>query len=212
MSVRARGAVSGRAVACVWILFAVAASAIVLWSTREAYPTARQLWLARASGWLAALYLGLALAISPLASVCALLGKPGSFALPRVRRAFGLAAATGASLHAAHALLRVDGVAAALSSAGWLRAGLGALACLMALAITSFPEIVRRLRLQNWKALHVLVFVAAAAVCAHALLGPFGQPSVELLLSITFFLLIVARPFLRLLAARTAQNARTKDP
>ena len=95
---------------------------------------------------------------------------------------------------------------------GWLRAGLFALICLLALAITSFGAVVRGLRLSGWKALHFLAFSAGLGVSSHALLGPFGQPVLELALLGTLLGLMAMRLLLMAAGARARTKSRSEVP
>lgn len=201
------GRAAERTVRIIWISFAAIATGIALASLRETYAPLRHAWLARASGWLAATCLWGAMCVSPLAAA---LGrtrwKPSTAASTRVRRALGLAAASGAFIHACYSLAQVEGSLALVTELGWLRAGLFALICLLALAITSFGVVVRSLRLSGWKALHFLVFAAGFGVCSHALLGPFGQPLLELALLGS----LLGLTGLRLLLMAAATRARKR--
>jgi DMSO/TMAO reductase YedYZ heme-binding membrane subunit len=110
-----------------------------------------------------------------------------------------MAAAGCGIVHGAYALVFVSGTWPLLSSAPWLRAGLAALVALVALLVTSFDGVTRRLQLQHWKALHWLVFPTSALVLAHVILGPFGQPRMEvglagLLATLWALRIIPARP------------------
>jgi sulfoxide reductase heme-binding subunit YedZ len=120
--------------------------------------------------------------------------------LPALRRSLGIAAAGCGVIHATAALLGLPGLASSVLSLPWLRAGLAAILMLVALFITSFDEVVRRLRLQHWKELHRLSYPAALCVLLHALLGPFGTPAFELTLVICVALLLSLRICLALVS------------
>lgn len=183
-----------RAARIVLALSAPGAAFVVWMGLREPYP-ALQSWAGvRALGWLASAYLVGALAITPLQRW---LRWP---LLPALRRSLGLAAASCGVVHATAALLGLPGLAAMVLSVAWLRGGLAALLLLVAMFITSFDTVLRRLRLQHWKELHRLIYPAALCVVLHALLGPFGTPALELMLAAAVVLLIVLRMCLALVA------------
>lgn len=147
-------------------LFVLGVVAVALGVEGEADAYSDVVALVRGFGYLAFVLLSAALCVSPL---CRLLGARVS----ALRRALGLAAASGAALHA---------VAASSSSPlslreqfadPHLRFGIGALAVLWMLALTSFPRLVRALRLRSWKQLHRLAYVAWCCAWLHALFSPY---------------------------------------
>lgn len=162
----------------------------------------RALWLARGTGWTALGALMIALSATPAGRLLARL-RPGSQLSPWVtafRRAFGIAAATLALVHAATVLggyLR--GAWAAVLSFSYLRAGLVALVILTVMLATSFPLLVRRLRVRLWKPLHRLGYLAALLVLDHLLLSPFAPRA----LTLELFAALFAVGLLRLLPAGT---------
>ena len=139
-------------------------------AARESWLPARSLTLARATGLGAALALACTLCVTPLARL--IRGAREA----ELRRSFGIAAAALSLLHAllSHALL-LDAALAPVWSVPRLRAGLCALAILLALWLTSYPRAVRALRLRLWKELHVLAYVAGALVLQHVLLAPYAS-------------------------------------
>lgn len=157
-------------VVAIWLVSMVLASVLAR-GDADAY--SRALAVARALGLVSLGFLALALCVSPLARVARALGRP----LPQVsplRRALGLAAASGALVHAvcatAQSPLRLTEQYAEPS----LRWGLGALLVLCALALTSFAAVLRRLRLSTWKELHRLAYAAFGCAMLHALSMPFA--------------------------------------
>jgi DMSO/TMAO reductase YedYZ heme-binding membrane subunit len=194
-------------------LLAIALVVVVLSAVAERGGIFREQLLARASGWVAAGALVAALAISPWLRLRTWLKKPTEVTdvpspvrLAALRRALGIAAASCGLVHGAYALVFVVGTWPLLSSAPWLRAGLAALIALGALLVTSFDVFTRRLQLQHWKALHWLVFPASGLVLAHVILGPFGQPRMEMGLAG----LLTALWTLRLIPGRPA--GKTHEP
>lgn len=167
------------AIVSVSIATALSASA-VLYATFEAYAPLRSLRLARASGWLAAVLLAFALCVTPLKNLRERLGKSPLPVLHALRRSFGITAAVFAVIHATYSLAAIPGLLGLISSTAWLRAGIAALLVLLALFATSFDAVLRRCRLQHWKELHRLVYVAAILLVMHSALGPFGSVAVEL--------------------------------
>lgn len=176
-----------RAATLVLTVVLVGASGAIVLGLSQPYAPLRAWDIARALGWLAASCLIASLAMSPWRRVARY------ELLPALRRAFGIAAASCAAVHAAFALVSLPGLAASVLSLAWLRAGLAAFLLLVALFITSFDGILRRLRLQHWKALHRLVYPATVCVVLHALLGPFGTPWLELALLCVVAVLLASR-------------------
>jgi len=161
------------------------------------WAVARDLWLARASGWIALGALGLAVVMSPIARV-APRRIPGAL-FPALRRAFGITSASAALVHATLAVAGyLKGSLAAVTELPHLRSGLVALAILSALLVTSFPPIVTALRFRPWKELHRLAYVAAFFVLLHTLSSPFGSRTVVL----TFFGVLIVSGMLRLVPKR----------
>ena len=122
------------------------------WLSTEWEPE-RERAIANALGWVAA---------------AALVGTLGASLVKRARpwrRALGI---TTACLASAHVVAAFVGPLARAWSVAWTwpryRAGVVAFAILIALLATSFPN---RLRVREWKALHRLVYVAAAMVVLH---------------------------------------------
>ena len=159
----------------------------------ESYAPLRALRLARATGWLAAALLTLALCVTPLKTLRERRGTPRSASLVALRRSLGLAAATCAFIHAAYALLALRGLPGLVLSVPWLRAGLAALAVLAALFATSFDVVLRSCRLQHWKELHRLNYVVVVLVLLHSVLGPFGSPGLELTFAGAIAVLLTVR-------------------
>lgn len=166
----------------------------------------RALWLARGTGWSALGALMLALSATPAGRLLARL-RPRLHVSPWIaafRRAFGIAAATLALLHAATVLAGyLRGAWAALLSFAYLRAGLVALAILLVMLATSFPLLVRRLHVRLWKPLHRLGYLAALLVLDHLLLSPFSPRA----LTLELFAALFAIGLLRLLPAGAAPTS-----
>ncbi len=134
----------------------------------------RELFLVRASGWGAILALAATLWASPGGRAIAWV-RPGwaSGHVAASRRALGLTAAALATVHGAYALRTY--LADALDHVldlSWVRAGLLGWTVLAALALTSFPSVIRVLRVKAWKPLHRLAYVAGGLALQHALLAP----------------------------------------
>lgn len=114
----------------------------------------RELWLARSTGWIAAILLLVSLAVR------------------RTRRPFGLWAAATAALHASASLLTplvADPIV--LIYEPHLRAGATALLVLALLAATSWPALVKGLKIRQWKVLHRAVYGAALLLFHHVWLS-----------------------------------------
>lgn len=151
--------------------------------------------ITRASGWLALVSLALALVATPIARLArwwtrrAIDSDAGS-----LRRAFGIAAATLAIAHAAAALAGpLDGALSSIAVSPRLRAGFVALLVLIALLVTSFPSLVRRLRARLWKPLHRLAYVAAGLAFVHVVLSPYAPRAIVLALFGALVLVGLAR-------------------
>jgi len=149
----------------------------------EHWAVARELVLARGSGWIALCALLLSLCVTPLARALARLQRSvaASPSVALTRRALGMTAAWLASLHALVALAgTLRGDLAAVPSSAHLRAGLTALAILLVLLLTSFSRVVAGLRLRFWKELHRLAYPAGLFALQHVLLSPFAPRALTL--------------------------------
>jgi sulfoxide reductase heme-binding subunit YedZ len=148
---------------------------------RESYAPQRAREAAGYSGWLAAWSLLATLGVTPLTQVWLRLRKssPEREAwrtwLPATRRALGIAAG---ALSLLHACVTFPGVLHGSVRLLWawpqVRAGACALLILLALTLTSFPFLVRALRLRLWKELHRLAYAAAAFTALHVALSAFA--------------------------------------
>ncbi|MEM9071836.1 MAG: ferric reductase-like transmembrane domain-containing protein [Myxococcota bacterium] len=140
-------------------------------------------WFAQATGWAAALCLLGTIAMTPL-------GSRGA----RWRRPLGI---TSALLATAHFALAFGGPLQAAWTPLWtwpyLRAGLLALALLLALLTTSFSTVLKRFRVKHWKTLHRLSYAVAILVVQHL----FGTPAASRVWVLVFLaalvVLLVAR-------------------
>ncbi len=145
----------------------------VAWA--EEYALERELWLLRATGYTGLGALFLALSMTPIDRVARRVSSLPAELLPALRRSFGLTAASLGALHAVLALttyLRPAPEALLLQPV--FRAGALALLILGLLALTSFPPVVRWLRISLWKHLHVLAYVAALFLFQHLMLSAFA--------------------------------------
>jgi DMSO/TMAO reductase YedYZ heme-binding membrane subunit len=151
-----------------------AALLLGLLGTRYAFALERDLFWVRSSGWAALAALLLALSATPAGRVLERLrGRSQRRSVGAFRRALGISAAALATLHGGVALSTyLRGSLAPLLDYPWLRGGLLALGVLLALWLTSYPRLVRVLRVKLWKPLHRLAFVAAALVFQHVMLSP----------------------------------------
>jgi sulfoxide reductase heme-binding subunit YedZ len=155
---------------------------------------------AQASGLLACALLLVTLSISPLSALLPSWRGPSARA-KALRRRLGIGSACLALVHAAVAFVgRLDAQPSALLQTSQLYAGWGALGVLMLLLLTSFPTVVRRLRLSTWKEFHRLVYLAALLVVQHVLLSPFADRRLVLGLGAALLALFGARVVLVLRA------------
>lgn len=132
----------------------LAITASLLFPFIKEHAVERELWLVRTTGWTAALLLLAALAVRP------------------ARRPLGLWSAAAAALHAIGALLTplvADPIL--LVYEPHLRAGATALLVLALLAATSWPALVKRLGIRQWKPLHRTVYAAALILVHHVWLS-----------------------------------------
>lgn len=189
------------------LMLAALGAAITAAYAADAYAPVRSLRLANASGWLAGSLLTLALCVTPVQRILARTGRSRPVWLAPLRRSLGIAAASCGLAHAVYALFVLPGIAGLVVSVPWLRAGLLTLCILLALLLTSFDGVLRRLRLQHWKELHRLVYPAALLLALHVLLGPYGSVAIE----VSFFSALACLLMLRFLPARAAREESTND-
>ena len=130
---------------------------------------------AQASGLLACACLLAALSITPLSALVPRWRGPSARA-KAVRRTLGMTAAWLGLAHASVAFVSVlEAEPRAVFQTAHLCAGLAALAVLLLLLLTSFPSVVRALRLRAWKELHRLSYVAVLLVAQHVALSAFAE-------------------------------------
>ena len=152
---------------------------------------ARGLAMARISGWAAFVGLALSLSITPLTRVSALKG------LSAWRRSLGVSAAFAAIVHVALSLTGpLEGAWRAVLSWPYLAAGGLAFVVLLLLMVTSFPRVIRLLRVRHWKVLHRAVYAAAGFVVAHLMLSPWGDVTLKCITSVLLLLLVLGRAWL----------------
>lgn len=172
-----------------------------------------QLWSIRASGWLAAAALVLALSATPLGRLGARIAtgeRRRAFVVlvPKLRRALGITSACLAIVHAVVAAttwLRPQ--LALIWEWAHLRAGLVALVILVLMLLTSFPPIVRALRVRWWKELHRLGYLAAVLVLLHLLGSAFAARGIV----IAVFAWLIAAGVLRALRQPVQPAERTGE-
>lgn len=169
-----------RAAAGCGLFAAVALAWIAAWAAAEPWSVAREHAYQRGTGWAALSFLLASLCVTPLDVISThLRGGKGLAAARVARRALGMTAAWLGLLHAACMVSGPlgdslgDSLGAMLYSSQLL-AGLTTLGVLCALLLTSFGRVVRALRLQTWRELHRLSYVAAALALQHVLLSPFA--------------------------------------
>lgn len=192
------------------ISLTVAAAGVAIavgYAALDAYVPVRTLRFANVTGWLAGSLLALALCVTPLQRVLARAGRSRPVWLTPLRRSFGIAAASCGLAHSAYALLSVPGIAGLVFTVPWLRAGLLTLCILLALLLTSFDGVLRRLRLQHWKELHRLAYPAALVLALHVLLGPYGSIANE----VSFFSVLASLFMLRFLPSPAVREESARD-
>jgi DMSO/TMAO reductase YedYZ heme-binding membrane subunit len=169
--------------------------ALVVYAWREPWLPARFLTLSRGSGTLSALALCAALSVTPCARILRACGRaPSQAKVAQLRRSLGILAALASVLHAALSwTLVLPRELKPLLTVPHLRAGALALAILLALLLTSFPRLVRLLRVRVWSELHVLAYAAALLVLQHVLLSPFAPRLMALSVALAVGVLALAR-------------------
>lgn len=148
-----------------------------LYATSVSYVVEREIWLLQATGWTAVGSLLLSLSATPvrIALEVAFARRPRRV-LSALRRSLGMTAAWFAIGHAGIALSTYLWESwPTVTARPFLRSGLVALVILVALLTTSFPRVVRALRIRLWKPLHRLAYLAALFAFQHLLLSPFAD-------------------------------------
>ncbi len=172
--------------------------------------------LARSTGWCAIGALLLSLTCSPVHRLLRRSPKgqhhPVVTALPRLRRALGLASAVFAAAHALISLLGpLDGALPAVVTWPFLRAGLAALAILGLLFFTSFPRVNRALRIRAFKALHRIAHGAFLLVFLHLVLGPYAPRTAVVGVAALYGVLIAGRTVPWLARRASWSSSRTRS-
>jgi sulfoxide reductase heme-binding subunit YedZ len=162
-------------------------SMIWLGSSGDGDAYSRQLALTRGVGWSALITLCLALSVTPVVRLLSNLGVPWAAKLQPWRRSLGVAAGSGALMHAWNACFALPNLRATWLVVPQLRAGAGALLILTLLLLTSFPRVVQRLHFRSWKELHRLAYVALGLALIHTLFSPFAPLRAVLLLVLVTF-------------------------
>lgn len=160
--------------------------ALVARAAQLSYDLERRLFLARGSGYVAISLLLATLAVTPLARAF----HGGA----KYRRPLGLATAAGALVHLGF-VLALDGsiLRLPLVLEPHSRTGLLALIILLLLAVTSFPRVVRALRLRLWKPLHRMVYGAAVLSLVHVAQSAFAPRRTVLLITGAMAFLLAIR-------------------
>ncbi|MFT5354666.1 MAG: sulfoxide reductase heme-binding subunit YedZ [Polyangiales bacterium] len=149
---------------------------------------ARSFTMARISGWVAVVGLAFGLCVTPMSRVSRLSD------LSAWRRAIGVCTAVAASVHVVLSLLGpLDGAWRAVLTWPYLSAGALAFLILALLLLTSFPRVIRALRIRHWKVLHRLVYAAAVFVVAHLMLSPWGSVLIKGVVSVVLVGALVFR-------------------
>ena len=143
-------------------------------------PIVQEVWNARFSGYAALAALLLSQAMSPLRR----LGLVSALTHLRWRRRWGILAALLASVHGLLQWLTYlrGGLRDSARETLWLQFGLVSWALLLALWLTSYPKLVRWLRVRHWRELHWLAYVATWWAGLHVLLAPWSDPRLGLVI------------------------------
>ncbi|MFN8611275.1 MAG: ferric reductase-like transmembrane domain-containing protein [Vulcanimicrobiota bacterium] len=133
-----------------------------------------QVWICRVSGYVALLLL--------LSSQSMAAARRLGWARPKThlvwRRRLGIWAAALASLHVllAWRTFLAGWLLGSLRETSWTQLGLASWSILLLLWLTSYPPVVRFLRVGSWSGLHRLAYAATALALLHALLAPWSDP------------------------------------
>ncbi len=147
------------------------------------YPIEQTLWLCRLTGYATLLLLFGSLSITPLRRLASRMGMKTKGLQP-YRRSLGITAFTSALVHACISCTQYFG------DAPWfmpllepfLRMGVLTLGILSVLWVTSFPKMVRAMRIRTWRELHWLAYAAGLTALLHVVLSPIA-PVREVLLA-----------------------------
>ncbi len=196
------------AIVCYGAGFSMLAVVVIL-AASKSYALERELFFLRASGWSALAALLGALCASPIARILKYFTK-APFPVGPFRRALGITAAVLASIHAAAALTTYLARSLAhILDIAWIRDGVVAWAILLLLLLTSYPRIVRALRIELWKPLHRLAYAAAFFVFLHTILSPLAARALVL----AVFGLAVSVGLARFLPSRASKSSgNDEDP
>ena len=150
-----------------------------------------QLWLCRSSGYLALLLLFASQSLAPMRG----LGWVGAKFHLVWRRRCGIGAALAASLHLALGWVAflARNFWAPLRETPWIQLGLVAWILLLLLWLTSYPRLVKLLRVGHWRNLHRLAMVALLWALLHCVLAPWSDPRVSLMLFVCYWVLLGLR-------------------
>jgi sulfoxide reductase heme-binding subunit YedZ len=177
----------------VYGLTALAHGAAAFYALGAAWTVEQSIRAIRATGWIAIAALALSLCATPVGRVVRRIRGRG-LTVARTRRALGIAAAASALVHLSIAVAAVfANTLDQVFSVPWIRAGASSFAILFALWITSYPVLVRALRVRYWKALHRLAYVALALAWLHALTSPFAARTTFLAVGTAFTLTVLPR-------------------
>jgi DMSO/TMAO reductase YedYZ heme-binding membrane subunit len=177
----------------IWVALLV--EAVLVWTScrGDGHAYTRGWALTRSMGWTGFVALCAALCITPAAKLISAFVRVHSGWTRELRRAFGLAAGSAAFAHACAALVFVPGTRGGLFGSTQVRSGVAALLVLVLLYLTSFRSIVRRLRLQFWKELHRVAYVAVVLALVHVLHAAFVPMRAALLVVAVTFVLGLSR-------------------
>ncbi len=157
------------------VLMTLAAMLVVWVNDDFAYDHVRMMWLAKISGYAALACLVVSQWISPACGIMALVKRPVAAPLQyHLRRDFGVAAALLALVHGSvMGLTFFSGTGwQAIAQKPWIQSGAMAALILLVLWATSYPRVVRWLRLRVWKSLHRMAYVAVGLILFHAISAP----------------------------------------
>lgn len=168
-----------------------------LWNQGEALPFFRALGPAQWTGYAALGSLLLSLSMRLLGDSKAI--SAGTRLL--ARRRFGITAAllAGCHLMVVWRLFYPDRLLEAVSDSFWLQCGAAAAGLLALLWLTSYPRMVRQLKIKNWTAIHALSYLAAGFAVLHFAVSPWSGVRLPL---------VAAAWFLAMMAWRLARYSK----
>ena len=159
-----------------------------LYAQTHTYDVERILWFCRLTGYIPLGLLFASLSVNPARKIASRMGLSTKRLSP-YRRSLGITAFGSAMAHACISCIQYFG------DAPWfmpllepfLRLGVLTLGIMAILWLTSFPKLIRAMRIKTWRELHWLAYAAALTSILHVVLSPFA-PVRDFLLAVAVWL------------------------